>query len=135
MRAAVRAWPSSSRGISASTRRGLWPRWCICLRPCGLLLLPPHHHGDLLEEGYQRGRHCGHDLRIVFTAAYIIYFKFVNPSMNTAANWWWGISPEGIGTIGMLINFIAMFLVSKITKEPPQEVQRMVESLRYPRTI
>jgi cation/acetate symporter len=83
------------------------------------------------KEGAIAGMLCG----IVFTAAYIIYFKFVNPGMNTAAHWWWGISPEGIGTIGMLVNFIVMFLVSKITKEPPQEVQRMVESLRYPRTI
>jgi cation/acetate symporter len=83
------------------------------------------------KEGAITGMICG----IAFTAAYIIYFKFINPAANTAANWWWGISPEGIGTVGMAINFIAMYLVSKITKEPPQEVQRMVESLRYPRTI
>ena len=72
---------------------------------------------------------------IIFTAAYIIYFKFVNPDMNNAKNWLWGISPEGIGTIGMVINFIVTFVVSKITKAPPQEVQDMVASLRYPRTI
>jgi cation/acetate symporter len=83
------------------------------------------------KEGAIAGMICG----IVFTAAYIIYFKFVNPAANVPANWWWGISPEGIGTIGMLINFIVIFIVSKITKEPPEEVQRMVESLRYPRTI
>ncbi len=83
------------------------------------------------KEGAIAGMICG----IVFTAAYIIYFKFVNPGMNTPAHWLWGISPEGIGTIGMLVNFIVMYLVSKITKEPPQEVQRMVESIRYPRTI
>jgi cation/acetate symporter len=83
------------------------------------------------KEGAIAGMICG----IVFTAAYIIYFKFVNPGNNNPAHWLWGISPEGIGTIGMLVNFIVMYLVSKITKEPPQEVQRMVESLRYPRTI
>ncbi len=70
---------------------------------------------------------------IVFTAAYIIYFKFVSPEMNKAENWLWGISPEGIGTIGMLINFVVTFVVSKLTKEPPKEVQNMVASLRYPR--
>ena len=72
---------------------------------------------------------------IASTAAYIIYFKFMNPSLNVAANWFMGISPEGIGTVGMVINFVVMIVVSKLTPEPPMEVQRMVESLRYPRTI
>jgi cation/acetate symporter len=70
-----------------------------------------------------------------FTAAYIIYFRFINPSMDNAAHWLWGISPEGIGTIGMLINFIAIYVVSKVTKEPPLAVQEMVLSLRYPRAL
>ncbi|OGW32739.1 MAG: cation acetate symporter [Nitrospirae bacterium GWC2_42_7] len=73
---------------------------------------------------------------MAFTAAYIIYFKFMNPpAFNVAANWLWGISPEGIGTIGMVINFAVMMIVSKMTKEPPIEVQNMVASLRYPREI
>jgi cation/acetate symporter len=70
---------------------------------------------------------------IAFTAAYIIYFKFVNPGANKAANWLWGISPEGIGTIGMVINFVVTIVVSKFTKEPPADVQNMVSNLRYPR--
>ncbi len=72
---------------------------------------------------------------IGFTAAYIIYFQFINPAMDNAAHWWWGISPEGIGTIGMLFNFIIIYVVSKFTKEPPQAVQDMVLSLRYPREL
>ncbi len=73
---------------------------------------------------------------IAFTAAYIIYFKFMNPpSFNVAANWLWGISPEGIGTVGMCINFIVMIIVSNLTKQPPAHVQEMVASLRYPREI
>ncbi|MFH0788041.1 MAG: sodium:solute symporter family protein [Pseudomonadota bacterium] len=70
-----------------------------------------------------------------FTAAYIIYFRFINPGIDNAAHWLWGISPEGIGTIGMLINFIVIYVVSKLTKEPPQAVQDMVASLRYPRDM
>jgi cation/acetate symporter len=70
---------------------------------------------------------------IIFTAAYIIYFKFVNPQLNTADNWLLGISPEGIGTIGMLINFAVTYVVSLFTKAPPKEVQEMVAGLRYPR--
>jgi len=83
------------------------------------------------KEGAMLGMICG----IIFTASYIIYFKFVNPSANNAGNWLWGISPEGIGTIGMLINFGVMYIVSKMTKEPPQKVQDMVQNLRYPREI
>jgi len=83
------------------------------------------------KEGAMLGMLSG----IAFTATYIIYFKFVNPSVNNAANWWWGISPEGIGTIGMLINFAVMYVVSLMTKEPPQQVQDMVQNLRYPREI
>ncbi|WP_414828594.1 sodium:solute symporter family protein [Alteromonas sp. H39] len=70
---------------------------------------------------------------IAFTAAYIIYFKFVNPAANTAENWWFGISPEGIGTLGMMVNFVVAFIVFKATKEAPQEIQDLVESIRYPK--
>ncbi len=81
------------------------------------------------KEGAMLGMAAG----IIFTAAYIIYFKFVNPADNTAAHWWFGISPEGIGSIGMVINFVVLTLVSLVTKEPPMPVQEMVASLRYPR--
>jgi len=70
---------------------------------------------------------------IGFTAAYIIYFKFVNPSANTAEHWLWGISPEGIGTLGMMVNFVVSFAVHKCTGDAPKAVQDLVESLRYPR--
>ncbi len=69
---------------------------------------------------------------IVFTTAYIVYFKFINPGANSVENWWFGISPEGIGTLGMLINFAVAFLVSGFTKSPPQDVVDMVESIREP---
>ncbi|MFC3879554.1 sodium:solute symporter family protein [Algoriphagus namhaensis] len=70
---------------------------------------------------------------LAFTLAYIIYFKFVSPEMNTADNWLFGISPEGIGSIGMLINFVICSLVSRFTPAPPQSVQDMVQEIRIPR--
>lgn len=71
---------------------------------------------------------------LVFTAGYIIYFKFMLAAdQNVAANWLFGISPEGIGTVGMLLNFIVAYVVSKFTPAPPQEVMDLVESIRYPR--
>lgn len=68
-----------------------------------------------------------------FTVSYIVYFKFIDPSANSAENWWFGISPEGIGTLGMLFNFIISSLVSRITAPPPNEVQNMVDDIRIPK--
>jgi cation/acetate symporter len=70
---------------------------------------------------------------ITFTAAYIVYFKFVNPAANTAGHWWFGVSPEGIGAVGMLLNFAVALLVSRFTPAPPAEVQALVEHIRVPR--
>ena len=70
---------------------------------------------------------------IVFTTSYIIYFKFIDKAANVAENWLFGISPEGIGTIGMLINFSIAIGLSLKTKAPPEEVQRLVDRVRFPR--
>ena len=70
---------------------------------------------------------------ILFTASYIIYFKFINPQANSADNWLWGISPEGIGTIGMLINFTVALIVYRMTAPAPEDVQQLVENIRYPK--
>ncbi|RCU45340.1 MULTISPECIES: sodium:solute symporter family protein [Corallincola] len=70
---------------------------------------------------------------ITFTTAYIVYFKFINPAANVPENWLFSISPEGIGTLGMLLNFAVAIAVSRITKSTPQEVQDMVESIRFPK--
>jgi cation/acetate symporter len=70
---------------------------------------------------------------ITLTAGYIVYFKFVNPAANTAEHWWFGVSPEGIGTIGMLVNFAVAMVVSRFTAPPPPHVQRMVELIRIPK--
>ncbi|PHZ85202.1 sodium:solute symporter family protein [Paremcibacter congregatus] len=70
---------------------------------------------------------------ILFTSIYIIYFKFINPGDNNAAHWLLGISPEGIGTFGMIVNFVVAYGVSRVTAAPPQDVQDMVESIRIPK--
>ena len=70
---------------------------------------------------------------ITFTAAYIVYFKFINPSANTAENWWFGISPEGIGALGMLVNFAVALTVSRFTPAPPPHITDLVEHIRVPK--
>ena len=81
----------------------------------------------------REGAIAGMLMGITFTAAYIVYFKFVNPAANVADNWWFGISPEGIGTVGMALNFAVALVVSRFTAAPPEHVQSMVERIRVPR--
>jgi len=68
----------------------------------------------------------------ILTAAYIIYFKTINPSADNPENWLLGISPEGIGTLGTIANFTVAMTVSKFTPTPPMEVQAIVEDIRLP---
>jgi cation/acetate symporter len=70
---------------------------------------------------------------LVFTISYISYFKFVYPELNTAEHWWWGISPEGIGTLGMALNFLVCFGVSWMTPPPPSDVQQLIQDIRIPK--
>ena len=69
---------------------------------------------------------------LLFTASYIIYFKFINPDINNSDFWLFGISPEGIGCIGMIINFALALSVSIFTKPPPKEIFDMVDEIRQP---
>ncbi len=65
------------------------------------------------------------------TAAYIIYFRLLHPELGSDA-WLFGISPQGIGTLGMLVNFAVTLGVTGLTEAPPAEVQRLVEQIRLP---
>jgi cation/acetate symporter len=70
---------------------------------------------------------------LIFTVSYISYFKFIYPELNSADHWWFGISPEGIGSLGMLLNFLVCFIVSKFTPAPPQHVQDLIQEIRIPK--
>ena len=69
---------------------------------------------------------------LIVTSSYIIFFKFINPELNTAENWIFGISPEGFGFLGMFINFGIAIFVSAFFKAPPQRVYDLVEDFRKP---
>jgi len=69
---------------------------------------------------------------LLFTAAYIVYFRFINPAADSAEHWWFGVSPEGIGTLGMMLNFAVALGVSRFFPDAPRDVQRMVEQIRVP---
>jgi cation/acetate symporter len=69
---------------------------------------------------------------LIITSAYIINFKFLNVHLNSADNWFFGISPEGFGFVGMIINFIVALIVSFFFTKPPDDIYRMVDKIRQP---
>jgi len=72
---------------------------------------------------------------LAITCYYIARFKLEwvgTPETSTESDWWWGISPEGFGTVGMLVNFAVALLISRFFKTPPAEVQQLVENIRIP---
>lgn len=77
------------------------------------------------REGGIAGMFCG----IAFTSGYIIYFQFLG---GKAEHLFFGITPEGIGFVGMFINFAVTFIVSAFTPRPPAYVQEMVENIHIP---
>ena len=80
----------------------------------------------------KQGAICGMIAGIALTLGYIVYFQFVADRQTAAEHYWFGISPEGIGFVGMLVNFAVAWTVSLITPPPPQEIVDMVISIRVP---
>ena len=70
---------------------------------------------------------------LLFTAGYIVYFHYVAPDRNSAEHWLFGISPEGIGVVGMLLNTAVALTVARFTPPPPAAIRRLVEEIRIPR--
>ena len=63
---------------------------------------------------------------------YMLKFKFNWFGGGTKEDWWFGISPEGFGTVAMIINFTVSIVISKFTPDPPNEVQEIVVNIRIP---
>ena len=89
--------------------------------------------GTFTKRMNREGAVAGMVSGITFTAAYIVYFRFANPAADSPEHWWFGISPEGIGTVGMMINFAVALIVSRFSAPPPKRVQRVVEEIRVPK--
>ena len=96
--------------------------------------------GIFFKRVNKQGAIAGMLTGLLFTYAYIEHFKGLFLKWagapwgdNVAENWLFGISPEGIGVIGMALNFLVAIGVSYITKPPPERIQHMVEHIRVPR--
>ena len=72
---------------------------------------------------------------LIFCFSYIVFFKFIAPELNSAAHWWFGISPEGIGTLGAVLNFSVAFGVSRLTPDVPDDVQQLINNIRIPKGV
>ncbi len=59
-------------------------------------------------------------------------FKFDWFGGGTKDDYWFGISPEGFGTVAMLVNFVVSLVISSFTPKPPKEVQEIVDTIRIP---
>lgn len=80
----------------------------------------------------KQGAIAGMITGLLITIFYILKFKFGLIGSDSPEDWWFGVSPEGFGAIGMVVNFIVSITVSKMTSPPPQDVQEMVEEIRIP---
>ncbi len=87
----------------------------------------------------KQGAILGMLVGLVFTSVYIFlylgwfFIPGTNVYENVAANYWFGISPLSIGTVGAILNFVVAYVVSAMSAEPPREVQALVESIRIPK--
>ena len=80
----------------------------------------------------KEGAILGMAVGILLMLFYMMKFKFDWFGGGTKEDWWFGVSPEGFGTVAMIANFIISILVSRFTPPPPKEVQEIVENIRIP---
>ncbi|TNE72183.1 cation acetate symporter [bacterium] len=81
----------------------------------------------------KEGAVSGMIVGILLMLFYMMKYKLQLFGGGTAADWWFGISPEGFGTIAMIVNVVVSMTVSRLTKPTPEHVVELVESIRYPR--
>jgi cation/acetate symporter len=95
-------------------------------------LFPALFMGIFVKSMNREGAIAGMVAGLGFTWIYIAWFKFWEPTANLTENWWFGISPEGIGFVGMIVNFVVAFTVAQFTAKPPEKVRELVDSIRIP---
>ncbi|MDG2194735.1 MAG: cation acetate symporter [Polaribacter sp.] len=83
----------------------------------------------------KEGAIAGMLVGILLMLFYMTKFKFDWFGGGTKEDWWFGISPEGFGTVAMMANFVVSIIISKFTPNPPEEVQEIVENIRIPSNV
>jgi len=88
--------------------------------------------GIFYKKMNKEGAIAGMVIGILSMLFYMLKFKFGWFGGGTKSEWWFGISPEGFGTVAMLINFVVSVVIMKFTPDPPESVQEIVENIRIP---
>ena len=88
--------------------------------------------GIFYKKMNKEGAVAGMVVGIIAMLFYMLKFKFDMFGGGTSEDWWFGISPEGFGTVAMLLNFMVSIIISLFTPDPPKEVQDIVENIRIP---
>lgn len=84
------------------------------------------------KEGAISGMIAGLAITIYYIARFKLHW-IGDEATSGPDNWWWGISPEGFGTLGMVVNFVVSLVVMRFTAPVPKEVQDLVEDIRIPK--
>ena len=90
--------------------------------------------GIFYKKMNKEGAIAGMIVGITAMLLYMMKYKlgWFDDSVPDKSEWWFGISPEGFGSIAMCLNFMVSIIVLKFTKAPPKEVQDIVENIRIP---
>jgi cation/acetate symporter len=94
--------------------------------------------GIFYKKMNKQGAISGMVVGISLMVFYMLKFKFgvfdggAEVVKSLAGDWWFGISPEGFGTVAMLVNFVVALTVNRFFPDPPTEVQQIVEDIRIP---
>ena len=88
--------------------------------------------GIFFKRMNKEGAVAGMVIGMVAMLFYMLKFKFDWFGGGTAADWWFGISPEGFGTVAMILNFITAIVISAFTANPPEAIQQLVDDIRIP---
>ncbi len=95
-------------------------------------LFPAIFLGIFFRRINKEGAIAGMLVGLILTFGYIVFFKFVSPELDNSAHWWFGISPQGIGVVGAVVNMLVATAVSFATTSPPAAVESMLDQLRRP---
>ncbi len=88
--------------------------------------------GIFTKKMNKEGAVTGMIVGILVMLFYMLKFKFDWFGGGTKEDWWFGISPEGFGTVAMILNFIISIVISKFTPTPPKDIQEIVVNIRIP---
>jgi cation/acetate symporter len=80
----------------------------------------------------RQGAISGMVIGMLLMMFYIMRYKLGVFGETTPDQWWFGISPEGFGTVAMIVNMVIALVVSRLTKEPPENIRALVENIRHP---